>query len=185
MVNELCAVAEELGGEPVLGRSLRTETDLQTAIREGFPQKVLDEVTQAAGITLAELAAVLDLSPRSLQRRRRDSIRRWDTDALEREVDREHAAQRLRFVERDLRRREGMITGLQDDAVGRLDRFVARVARYLDISDGQGLPRRRVLRPGGRGGEPERHQPGCRVPPAASPSHRPPRPTESARPRSR
>jgi hypothetical protein len=32
MVNELYAVVEELGGEPVLGRPLRTETDLQAAI---------------------------------------------------------------------------------------------------------------------------------------------------------
>ena len=72
MVNELQAVIEELGGKPILGRSLRTESDLQAAIREGFPQTVVEEVMHAAGLTLKELAASLDLSPRSLQRRRRE-----------------------------------------------------------------------------------------------------------------
>jgi len=72
MVNELRAVVEELGGEPVMRRSLRTETDLQNAIREGFPQTVVEELMRAAGITLKELAESLDLSARSLQRRRRE-----------------------------------------------------------------------------------------------------------------
>lgn len=72
MVKELHAVIEELGGEPVLGRSVRTETDLQAAIREGFPQSVVEEVMHTTGLTLKELAASLDLSLRSLQRRRRE-----------------------------------------------------------------------------------------------------------------
>ncbi|MDQ6704381.1 MAG: DUF2384 domain-containing protein [Acidobacteriota bacterium] len=70
MVNELTAVMEELGGDPALGRPLRTEADLQAAIREGFPQSVIEEVMHAADLTLKQLAAALDLSPRSLQRRR-------------------------------------------------------------------------------------------------------------------
>jgi putative toxin-antitoxin system antitoxin component (TIGR02293 family) len=83
MVNELHAVIEELGGEPVLGRSLRTESDLQAAIRDGFPQEVVGEVMQAAGLTLKELAASLDLSPRSLQRRRREGrLARYESDRL-------------------------------------------------------------------------------------------------------
>jgi putative toxin-antitoxin system antitoxin component (TIGR02293 family) len=87
MVNELHAVAKELGGEPVLGRTLRTETDLQAAIREGFPQKVLKEVAQSAGITLGELAASLDLSARSLQRRRREGrLARFESDRVYRLV---------------------------------------------------------------------------------------------------
>jgi putative toxin-antitoxin system antitoxin component (TIGR02293 family) len=72
MVNELQAVVDELGGRPILGRALRTETDLQAAIRVGFPQTVVEEVMHAADITLKELAASLDLSARSLQRRRRE-----------------------------------------------------------------------------------------------------------------
>ena len=83
MVNEIRAVAEGLGGEPVLGRSLRTETDLQAAIREGFPQKVLKEVAQSAGITLGELAASLDLSAHSLQRRRKEGrLARFESDRV-------------------------------------------------------------------------------------------------------
>jgi len=83
MVNELHAVIEELGGEPVLGRSLRTETDLQAAIREGFPQSVVGEVMHAAGLSLKELATSLDLSPRSLQRRRREGrLARYESDRL-------------------------------------------------------------------------------------------------------
>ena len=83
MVNELHAVVEELGGESVLGRSLRTETDLQTAIREGFPQSVVEEVRRSARLTLKELANSLDLSPRSLQRRRREGrLARYESDRL-------------------------------------------------------------------------------------------------------
>jgi putative toxin-antitoxin system antitoxin component (TIGR02293 family) len=83
MVNELHAVVEELGGEPALGRALRTQTDLQAAIREGFPQAVVEEVMQAARLTLKELAASLDLSARSLQRRRREGrLVRIESDRL-------------------------------------------------------------------------------------------------------
>jgi putative toxin-antitoxin system antitoxin component (TIGR02293 family) len=83
MVSELRAVVEELGGEPVLGRSLRTETDLRAAIREGFPQTVVEEVMHSAGLTLKELANSLGLSPRSLQRRRREGrLARYESDRL-------------------------------------------------------------------------------------------------------
>jgi len=83
MVNELHAVIEELGGDPVFGRSLRTESDLQAAIREGFPPMVVEELMHSAGLTLKELAASLDLSPRSLQRRRRERrLARHESDRL-------------------------------------------------------------------------------------------------------
>lgn len=83
LVSEFHAVIEELGGEPVLGRSLRTEMDLRAAIREGFPQTVVEEVMHAAGLTLKELASSLDLSPRSLQRRRREGrLARYESDRL-------------------------------------------------------------------------------------------------------
>jgi putative toxin-antitoxin system antitoxin component (TIGR02293 family) len=83
MVNELHAVVEELGGELVLGRHFRTPADLQDAIRDGFPQNVLQEVMTAAGISLKELAGILDLSPRSLQRRRREGrLARFESDRL-------------------------------------------------------------------------------------------------------
>jgi putative toxin-antitoxin system antitoxin component (TIGR02293 family) len=83
MVNELHAVIEELGGESVVGRSLQTATDLQAAIREGFPQAVVEEVMQSTGLTLKELADTLDLSARSLQRRRREGrLARNESDRL-------------------------------------------------------------------------------------------------------
>ena len=83
MVNELHAGVEELGGKPSLGRSLRTETDLRAAIREGFPQTVVEAVMHAAGLSLKELAASLDLSPRNLQRRRREGrLTPFESDRL-------------------------------------------------------------------------------------------------------
>ncbi|MGH9632816.1 MAG: type II RES/Xre toxin-antitoxin system antitoxin, partial [Bryobacteraceae bacterium] len=67
----------------VLGRSLRTETDLQEVIRQGFPQTVVAEVMHATGLTLRELATSLDLSARSLQRRRREGrLARYESDRL-------------------------------------------------------------------------------------------------------
>jgi putative toxin-antitoxin system antitoxin component (TIGR02293 family) len=83
MVGELQAVIAELGGEPVLGRPLRSGAELQAAIREGFPQPVVQEVMHGAGITLKELASSLDLSARSLQRRRREGrLAGYESDRL-------------------------------------------------------------------------------------------------------
>src|SRR5438270_841314 len=83
MVNEFHAIIEELGGEPVLGRKLRTETDLQEAIREGFPRQAVEEVMLSADISLQQLASTLDLSVRSLQRRRRAGrLERFESDRL-------------------------------------------------------------------------------------------------------
>src|SRR5579859_3982632 len=82
MVNELQAVVDELGGAPALGWPLKTDADLQTAIRKGFPQSVVAEVMHASGLSLKELAATLDLSARSLQRRREGRLARYESDRL-------------------------------------------------------------------------------------------------------
>ena len=83
MVNELRAVVAELGGTPILGRPVHNAVELQAAIREGFPQGVVAEVMHAAGLSLKELAGSLDLSPRSLQRRRREGrLARHESDRL-------------------------------------------------------------------------------------------------------
>ena len=83
MVNELQAVVEELGGEQTLGRVLTSERDLREAIREGFPPAVVEELMRASGLTLKELASALDLSARSLQRRRRTGrLARYESDRL-------------------------------------------------------------------------------------------------------
>ena len=83
MANELQAVISELGGERSLGRTLRTDNDLRSAIREGFPQAVVGSVMNSSGLTLKELSATLDLSPRSLQRRRTQGrLARYESDRL-------------------------------------------------------------------------------------------------------
>src|SRR5215831_15035432 len=83
MLNELQAVIGELGGEQTLGRSLSNDRDLREAIREGFPPAVVEELMRTSGLTLKELAGALDLSPRSLQRRRRSGrLARYESDRL-------------------------------------------------------------------------------------------------------
>src|SRR5260370_6935520 len=83
MVNELRAVVEELGGEQTFGRTLSSDRDMREAIREGFPPAVVEELMRASGLTLKELASALDLSPRSLQRRRRSGrLARYESDRL-------------------------------------------------------------------------------------------------------
>ncbi len=73
---------QELGGKRALGRALSTDSDLRDAIREGFPHAVLEGLMRASGLTLKELAGALDLSPRSLQRRRRGRLARFESDRL-------------------------------------------------------------------------------------------------------
>ena len=71
MVDELNAIIAELGGESALGRTLNTDVDLRSGIREGFPKEVVDSVMDSANLTLEDLSQSLNLSPRSLQRRGR------------------------------------------------------------------------------------------------------------------
>lgn len=83
MVKELRAVVKELGGRKLLGNSVATQRDLCQAIRKGFPPAVVEELMRASGLTLKELAEALDLSPRSLQRRRRTGrLARFESDRL-------------------------------------------------------------------------------------------------------
>jgi putative toxin-antitoxin system antitoxin component (TIGR02293 family) len=114
MVNELKAVIRQLGGARTLGRSLASDVDLREAIREGFRPAVVEELMRASGLTLAELAKALDLSPRSLQRRRRTGrLARHESDRLYRLArivaianeylgDRERAARWLKHPNRAL-----------------------------------------------------------------------------------
>jgi putative toxin-antitoxin system antitoxin component (TIGR02293 family) len=83
MVNELRAVVAELGGAKTFGRSLSSDREMREAIREGFPPAVVEELMRTSGLTLKELAGSLDLSPRSLQRRRRSGrLARYESDRL-------------------------------------------------------------------------------------------------------
>lgn len=83
MVNELTAVVQELGGKQALGRTLSSAREMREAIREGFPPAVVEGLMRASGLTLKELAQSLDLSPRSLQRRRhRGRLARYESDRI-------------------------------------------------------------------------------------------------------
>ncbi len=83
MVNELRAVVAELGGKRTLGRSFSTDLDMRNAIRDGFPPAVVEQLMRTSGLTLKELAQALDLSPRSLQRRRSSGkLARYESDRL-------------------------------------------------------------------------------------------------------
>jgi putative toxin-antitoxin system antitoxin component (TIGR02293 family) len=83
MVNELNAVVKELGGRGLLGDKVATQRDLSNAIRKGFRHEVVEGLMRASGLTLKELAEALDLSPRSLQRRRRTGrLARFESDRL-------------------------------------------------------------------------------------------------------
>ena len=83
MARELKAVIGELGGKQTFGRALASENDMREAIRQGFPPVVVEELMRASGLTLKELATALDLSTRSLQRRRRNGrLARYESDRL-------------------------------------------------------------------------------------------------------
>ncbi len=83
MVNELTSVTNELGGESAIGRCVHTTEDMSRAIREGFPHRVVSAFIKASGLTLQEVAASLDLSLRSLQRRRHEGrLARFESDRL-------------------------------------------------------------------------------------------------------
>jgi putative toxin-antitoxin system antitoxin component (TIGR02293 family) len=83
MVNELQAVARELGGRRTLGCVPTTDHNLREAIRKGFPPAVVEALMRASGLTLKELAEALDLSTRSLQRRRSSGrLARFESDRL-------------------------------------------------------------------------------------------------------
>jgi putative toxin-antitoxin system antitoxin component (TIGR02293 family) len=83
MATKLQAVIDELGGRQTLGRTLASEDDMRQAIREGFPPAVVEELMRSSGLTLRELADALDLSPRSLQRRRTSGrLARYESDRL-------------------------------------------------------------------------------------------------------
>lgn len=83
MVNELKAVVARLGGPGAFGKAFSNDRDLREAIREGFPPAVVPQLMRASGLTLKELAGALDLSPRSLQRRRHGGrLAAYESDRL-------------------------------------------------------------------------------------------------------
>ena len=83
MVNEVQAIVSELGGPTAIGHKVESEEQLREAIREGLPQLVVEEVMRSAQLTLKELAASVDLSLRSLQRRKGEGrLARYESDRM-------------------------------------------------------------------------------------------------------
>lgn len=83
MVNEITSIVEELGGETALGRPVYTGEDMKAAIREGFPQAVVQALVEASGLTLQEVALSLDLSVRSLRRPKHEGrLAKYESDRL-------------------------------------------------------------------------------------------------------
>lgn len=83
MVKELAAIVDELGGERVVGHRVRTGEEMSRAIREGFPHSVVDCFVRNSGLSLQEVARSLDLSVRSLQRRKHTGrLARFESDRL-------------------------------------------------------------------------------------------------------
>ena len=82
---------------------------------------------------------------RCLQDRGRHVRRRFDHDAIEREVRVQEPDERRRFIDADLGAGERMLGRLEDDPVTGTDRRVARIAVDLDESDFDVLLRCRRL----------------------------------------
>jgi putative toxin-antitoxin system antitoxin component (TIGR02293 family) len=83
MVDELTAVVGELGGESGIGRVVRSSEDMSAAIREGFHHGAVEGLLESSGLTLQEIATALDLSVRSLQRRKNQGrLARYESDRL-------------------------------------------------------------------------------------------------------
>ncbi len=144
MINEFRAVIDELGGVRTLGRQLSSDRDLRDAIRDGFRPAVVEALMGASGLTLKELAGALDLSPRSLQRRRNSGrLSRYESDRLYRLArivaiandflgDRERA---LRWLKRPNRALGGIapVAAIDTELARQVENILGRIA-YGGIS---------------------------------------------------
>ena len=83
MVGELNAVWCRDSGVKRVSDASSAPTAICAAIREGLPHAAVEELMQAANLSLRELAASLDLSVRSLQRRKRNGrLARYESDRI-------------------------------------------------------------------------------------------------------
>lgn len=82
-VNEPSAVVSEVGGHLAIGRDVHSDEDTSAAIREGFPHSAVERLFKSSGFSLQETASTLDLSLRSLQRRKSQGrLARYESDRL-------------------------------------------------------------------------------------------------------
>jgi putative toxin-antitoxin system antitoxin component (TIGR02293 family) len=83
MVNELSAIVGELGGQAAIGRAVHSDEDMSAAIRAGFPYAAVKGLLESSGLSLQEITSSLDLSLRSLQRRKSQGrLARHESDRL-------------------------------------------------------------------------------------------------------
>lgn len=83
MENELSAVVGELGGHAAVGRLVQSDADMSAAIRDGFPHSAVEGLLESSGLSLQEIASALDLSLRSLQRRKSEGrLAGYESDRL-------------------------------------------------------------------------------------------------------
>jgi putative toxin-antitoxin system antitoxin component (TIGR02293 family) len=83
VLNEITSIVEELGGATALGRPVHTIEDMKAAIREGFPQAVVQALIEASGRTLKEVASSIDLSVHSLRRPKHEGrLAKYESDRL-------------------------------------------------------------------------------------------------------
>jgi putative toxin-antitoxin system antitoxin component (TIGR02293 family) len=63
-------VAALLGGEAVLGKKIGSRLSMADAIVKGLPEKSLDRIKDALGLTDGEMSATLGMSPKTIGRMR-------------------------------------------------------------------------------------------------------------------
>lgn len=64
----ISSIANRLGGNAVLGRSIRNEADLMQLIEQGVPKATIRYLADSLGIEPKELIQYLPVTPRNLQR---------------------------------------------------------------------------------------------------------------------
>src|SRR3990172_1165596 len=69
-------VAAVLGGRKVLGKKVSGAMDLARLVERGFPERVLDRVKSALGLTDREAARTLKISEKTIGRLRGAPLRR-------------------------------------------------------------------------------------------------------------
>ena len=68
-------VADVLGGPKHLGREINSLSDFDALVREGFPWATAVHAKEALAISDKEFASILEMSPRTLARKKKEKTR--------------------------------------------------------------------------------------------------------------
>ncbi len=68
------AIEELLGGPEIIGHEIRNEMDMYEIAQSGLTKEALTQLIKNAGFTVKSMAAVLNLTERTLQRKQRDDL---------------------------------------------------------------------------------------------------------------